>query len=56
MNINGVCTSVNPLCKTYDQIGNCVTCFNGYLVQNGQCILAPQIVNVNNSLNLCRRA
>lgn len=56
VNISGVCTAVNPLCKTHDERGNCLTCFNGYLVENNGCTLAPQIVNNNNNLNLCLRA
>ena len=30
---------VNPLCKTYDQkSGNCLSCYQGYSISNGQCI------------------
>jgi len=38
---NGVCTQVNPLCKTFDN-GNgwCLSCYKGYNLNGGNCILA----------------
>jgi hypothetical protein len=41
-NSNGVCQAVSSQCKTYDNFGNCLTCYTGYNNQNGQCVLAPQ--------------
>lgn len=52
--VNGVCTEVNPLCNAFDAQGNCVTCFSGYLVENGLCVLAPLVVNAHLP-NLCLR-
>lgn len=54
VDVNGVCTEVNPLCNSFDHQGNCLTCFSGYLLQNNNCVLAPLIVNTNIS-NLCFR-
>lgn len=36
-NQQGVCTEVNPLCKTYNQLA-CLSCYPGYTLSNGQCI------------------
>lgn len=37
---NGVCTQVNPLCKTFDSTnGACLTCYQGYAVSYGNCAL-----------------
>jgi hypothetical protein len=38
---NGVCTQSNPLCKTFNtNNGWCLSCYSGYNLQNGQCIIA----------------
>lgn len=40
---NGVCTQVNPLCKTFDSTnGACTSCYAGYNLNNGDCAAAPQ--------------
>lgn len=52
---SGVCKEVHPLCNTFDLEGVCLSCFSGYALESGQCILAPQIVNTNIA-NLCLRA
>lgn len=47
----GKCKAVNPSCNTYDPSnGNCTSCFAGYEVQNGNCVLSqnqPAIANCN---------
>jgi hypothetical protein len=36
----GLCTLVNPNCYTYDNFtGSCTSCYSGYIVSNGDCIL-----------------
>lgn len=40
-NTNGVCTPVSNQCKTFDLSGRCVSCYNGYNLVGGQCVLAP---------------
>ena len=40
---NGLCASVSPYCKSYDQAnGQCTTCFSGYNLSNGECLVAPE--------------
>lgn len=39
-NANGICTVINPLCATYNVInGQCLTCYNGYSLNLGSCVL-----------------
>lgn len=38
---NGVCVPVSDQCKSFDQTGACVSCYVGYNLSNGKCILAP---------------
>ena len=38
---NGVCVPVSDQCQTYDLAGNCVSCYKGYNLSVGQCVLAP---------------
>ena len=40
-NNNGVCVPVSDQCNTYDKSGACVTCYRGYNLVNGACVLAP---------------
>jgi len=40
-NTQGVCVPVSDQCNTFDLSGNCVTCYLGYNLQNGKCVLAP---------------
>jgi proprotein convertase subtilisin/kexin type 5 len=38
----GLCTQVNPLCKTFDNNnGACLSCYSGYILLNSDCVLAP---------------
>lgn len=51
-NFNGVCTAVNTLCNTWNNInGYCLTCYNGYILNGNTCIVNNQVVNNN---PLCR--
>lgn len=36
---------VNPLCKSHNAKGECLTCFNGYSVINASCIPTPQAMD-----------
>ena len=38
-NSKGVCTPVSDQCKTYSGL-SCTSCFNGYVLNNGSCILS----------------
>jgi hypothetical protein len=40
-NNNGVCVPVSDQCNTYNKAGACVTCYKGYNLNNGVCVLAP---------------
>ena len=36
----GVCTMVDPLCKTFDdKNGNCLSCYDGRTLANGICVI-----------------
>jgi hypothetical protein len=37
---NGKCAKVSPLCRSFkDTTGNCLSCYNGYTLSNGSCII-----------------
>lgn len=38
---NGVCTPVSDQCHTWNEQGSCLTCFNGYVLSNGACVVNP---------------
>jgi hypothetical protein len=40
-NSQGVCVPVSDQCKTFNTAGNCVSCYEGYLLNAGKCELAP---------------
>ena len=48
---SGLCTQVNPSCKTFDPTnGQCLSCFPGFSVQNGGCLVGsstPTAANCN---------
>ena len=42
MNANGVCAPVGDQCATWNDVtGECLTCYGGYILNNGQCIINP---------------
>jgi hypothetical protein len=44
---NGICVLVNPQCQNYDNYtGACTSCYQGYIVSNGNCIIG-QIGDAN---------
>ena len=43
LNSDGVCTPVNDLCKTNDVNGRCLTCYDGYLLNDGTCVLSDVV-------------
>lgn len=40
-NANKVCVPVSDQCNTFDSNGNCLSCYVGYNLNNGKCVLAP---------------
>jgi hypothetical protein len=41
---NKTCIAVNPQCKTYNsQAGFCLSCFSGYVLLNGSCIISNNL-------------
>jgi hypothetical protein len=41
LNNEGKCAQASPLCKTFDKKnGNCLSCYNGYTILNGACIIS----------------
>lgn len=40
-----ICVAVSDQCKTHDDKGNCLTCYQGYDLLNGQCLFS----NSNNA-------
>ncbi len=53
----GICKQVNPLCDEYDANGNCISCWPGYAVDNGNCVMkalpTPPNCNKINSQGVC---
>lgn len=42
---NGLCQQISPLCQTSNNNnGECLTCYGGYDLINGQCILGKDTV------------
>lgn len=41
VNPDGICQEVSPLCSAYDANGLCSSCFRGYDLINGTCVLSP---------------
>ena len=39
-NSNKVCVQVNSLCQSYDNTGACTSCYQGYDLSNGECVLS----------------
>lgn len=52
---NNTCVQISPLCATADpQSGNCLSCYQGYGLQNGACVINPAIANCRQTANnLC---
>lgn len=49
MGSNGKCQTVNPSCKDYDpQNGYCTSCFAGYAVKDGLCVVSQADATVAN--------
>lgn len=43
-NTSGFCTAVSDQCATWDSLsGVCLTCYNGYNLNNGQCVLSATV-------------
>lgn len=40
-NQNGICTQVNPFCKTSNNQGDCLSCYAGYGLSNRNCNVLP---------------
>ena len=41
-NINKVCVATSDLCRTIDsETGDCTACYEGYDLENGQCVYSP---------------
>jgi hypothetical protein len=40
-NNQGACVPVSDQCKAFDRSGNCVSCYDGYNLESGKCVLAP---------------
>jgi hypothetical protein len=53
-NLNGYCQPVNNLCNTWDTFGNCLTCYAGYSIVSGSCVIgAPNYYNSYPSVPNC---
>jgi len=39
----GVCQIVNPLCRTSNSLGSCTSCYSGYVIQDGNCVIVQQV-------------
>lgn len=34
-----LCESVNPLCRTWNSVGHCLSCYKGYNIMNNACVI-----------------
>lgn len=49
LNSNGKCKAVDPSCKTFDNTnGNCLSCFAGFEVSNGSCLVSKIKATISN--------
>lgn len=39
-NSNKVCVAVSDQCKSHDETGNCISCYQGYDLKDGQCVFS----------------
>lgn len=47
-NSNNVCVLVNPLCRSFNNVnGLCLSCYNGYNLNNGSCLSGSGAVDPN---------
>jgi len=53
-NAQNVCTPISDLCSSWKDNGECSSCYYGYLVQNGACVVDNDLSVVPNSNLLCR--
>ena len=45
---DGMCKAVSNDCSTYDEdTGFCLTCYSGYVLRNGKCLLLSTIALTN---------
>jgi len=42
-NNDGECTPIDDLCSTFDSTGKCTSCFSGYSLLNGRCLIANSL-------------
>jgi len=48
LNRNNICTLVDPLCLTHNpQNGDCLSCFIGYTLNAGRCVVSNQTAVVD---------
>jgi hypothetical protein len=45
--VNRRCQQVNPQCNTFTSDGQCTTCYDGYSLSKGSCILASNLLPPN---------
>jgi hypothetical protein len=50
LNINNKCAQISPLCNSSDSNGNCMSCYKGYSLLNGSCVLTAVNLNQSNDL------
>lgn len=49
-NSNGICTPVNPNCSSSSMLGQCLSCYTGYLLRSNNCVIDNTTINVGNAL------
>ncbi len=48
MNSFGICQEVNTLCNTYDNRGNCLSCYPGFTLVSGTCLKEQKQISDDN--------
>ena len=45
LNAQKVCVAVSDQCNTFDSLGNCLSCYGGYTLTNGSCVVSTAPTN-----------
>lgn len=51
LNAQKVCVAVSDQCNTFDSLGNCLSCYGGYTLINGSCVISTTSAQTNSDPN-----
>ena len=50
LNSSAICQQISDNCRTWTADGQCQTCYNGYILQNGTCVRDTTQVKISDPL------